>query len=61
MTAKKRFIAGFASGIAVFLFIVLFLDLQPGKPDFTIALAIAAWMAIWWIFEVVPLAVTEFA
>lgn len=58
MTAKKRFIAGFISGIAVFLFIVLFLDLQPGKPDVTITLAIAAWMAVWWIFEVVPLAVT---
>jgi solute carrier family 13 (sodium-dependent dicarboxylate transporter), member 2/3/5 len=58
MTANKRFIVGFTAGIALFLFIVIFLDLQPGKPAVTFTLAIAVWMAVWWILEVVPLAVT---
>jgi solute carrier family 13 (sodium-dependent dicarboxylate transporter), member 2/3/5 len=58
MAVNKRFIAGFATGIVLFLFIILFLDLQPGKPAVTITLAIAVWMAAWWIFEAVPLAVT---
>ena len=34
------------------------LDLQPGQPAITATAAIAVWMAIWWISEAVPLAVT---
>lgn len=38
--------------------LVLFGDLEPGKPEITYTLAIALLMAIWWITEAVPLAVT---
>lgn len=53
-----KYILGFIAGPAIFLFIVLFTDLKPGQPQVTYTLAIAFLMAIWWISEVVPLAVT---
>ncbi len=53
----KKFI-GFFLGITVFLAILLFTDLEPGKPEVTATMAVAALMAIWWISETVPLAVT---
>lgn len=34
------------------------MDLEPGKPAVTYTLAIAILMAIWWITEIVPLAIT---
>lgn len=40
------------------LSLVLFGDLEPGNPSVTYTLAIAILMAIWWITEAVPLAVT---
>jgi len=40
------------------LLILFFLDLNPERPETTATLAVAIWMAIWWISEVVPLAVT---
>ena len=49
---------GFFLGIAAFLAIFLFTDLEPGKPQVTATLAVAALMAIWWVTETVPLAVT---
>jgi len=49
---------GFFLGIAAFLSIFLFADLEPGKPQVTATLAVAALMAIWWVSETVPLAVT---
>ena len=49
---------GFVIGPLLFLWIVLFTDLEPGKPAVTYTLAIALLMAIWWITEVVPLAIT---
>ncbi len=45
-------------GPLLFLWITIFLDLEPGKPAVTYTLAIAVLMAIWWITEVVPLAIT---
>ncbi|MFK5856781.1 MAG: SLC13 family permease [Bacteroidota bacterium] len=51
-------IIGFFVGPILFLWIVLFLDLEPGKPTVTYTLGIAVLMAIWWITEVVPLAIT---
>lgn len=51
-------IIGFVFGPIIFISIVLFADLEPGKPEVTYTLAIAVLMAIWWITEVVPLAVT---
>ena len=53
----KKFI-GFFLGIVVFLAILFFTDLEPGKPEVTATMAVAALMAIWWISETVPLAVT---
>ena len=49
---------GFFLGILSFLAIILFTDLEPGKPEVTATLAVAALMAIWWISETIPLSVT---
>jgi len=39
--------------------ILLFVDLVPGNPKVTRTLCVALLMAVWWITEVVPLAVTS--
>ena len=49
---------GFIVGPGLFFWIIFFLDLEPGKPSVTYTLAIAILMAIWWITEVIPLAIT---
>ncbi len=49
---------GFILGPLAFIGIAFFTDLKPGEPAVTYTLAIALLMAIWWITEVVPLAVT---
>jgi sodium-dependent dicarboxylate transporter 2/3/5 len=54
---QRKFI-GFFLGIIAFLSILFFTDLEPGKPEVTATLAVAALMAIWWISETIPLAVT---
>jgi sodium-dependent dicarboxylate transporter 2/3/5 len=54
---QKKFI-GFFLGIAAFLVIFFFADLEPGKPEVTSTLAVAVLMAIWWVSETIPLAVT---
>ena len=41
------------------LLIILFGDLEPGKPAVTYTLAVAVLMAIWWVTEIVPLAITS--
>lgn len=41
------------------MLIILFADLEPGKPAVTYTLAVAVFMALWWVSEVVPLAVTS--
>ncbi len=43
---QKKYI-GFFLGIAAFLAILLFADLEPGKPEVTTTMAVAALMAIW--------------
>lgn len=40
------------------LIVILFFDLAPGNRNVTYTFAIALLMALWWIFEPVPLAVT---
>lgn len=45
-------------GIAAFLAIILFTNMEPGKPEVTATMAVAALMAIWWVTETIPLAVT---
>ena len=54
---QRKFI-GFFLGIFAFLGILIFADLEPGKPEVTATLAVTALMAIWWITETIPLAVT---
>ncbi|MFG0316731.1 MAG: SLC13 family permease, partial [Planctomycetota bacterium JB042] len=39
--------------------LLLFFDLAPGRPEVERTAAVALWMAIWWITEAVPLAVTS--
>jgi sodium-dependent dicarboxylate transporter 2/3/5 len=55
----SRSIIGFVGGIILFLVVILFFDLDPDNKSVTYTLAIAILMAIWWITEVVPLAVTS--
>ena len=43
----------------LFLYIILFTNLEPSKPQVTYTMAVAILMAIWWVAEVVPLAVTS--
>ena len=40
-------------------YLVLFVELDPDKPVLTYTLAIALLMAIWWVTEIVPLAITS--
>ncbi|PLX01981.1 MAG: sodium:dicarboxylate symporter [Marinilabiliales bacterium] len=51
-------IFGFIIAPALFLFLILFTDLEPDNPQVTYTLAIAIIMAIWWVTEIVPLAIT---
>ena len=53
---KKVF--GLILGLATFLFILFFTDLEPGNPFVTRTLAVAALMAIWWISEAIPISIT---
>ncbi len=48
---------GLVAGPAVAA-LLLALDLEPARPSIGATAAVAAWMAIWWITEAVPLAVT---
>ncbi|HPE56274.1 MAG TPA: SLC13 family permease [Bacteroidales bacterium] len=59
MKKNARFFFGLFGGLLAPLLIILFVDLDPSKPAVTYTLAIAVLMAIWWITEVVPLAVTS--
>jgi len=52
---------GFAlwAGPVVSASLMLFYKPEPAHPEIGYTLAIAAWMAIWWILEPVPLAITS--
>ncbi len=50
---------GLIAGLAAFLAIILFVELEPGKPAVTYAFAVAILMAIWWITEAIPIAATS--
>ena len=54
---QRKYI-GFFLGVIAFFAILVFTDLEPGKPEVTATLAVAALMSIWWITETIPLAVT---
>ncbi len=49
---------GLVVGVLSAVFILVFADLDSQKPQITATLAIAVWMAIWWMTEAVPVAVT---
>jgi solute carrier family 13 (sodium-dependent dicarboxylate transporter), member 2/3/5 len=49
---------GLVAGFMVFIFILFFTDLEPGKPEITRTFAVAMLMAIWWVTEALPLSVT---
>ena len=50
---------GVFGGLLLFFILILFGDLEPGKPEVTYTLAVALLMAVWWITEAIPLAVTS--
>jgi sodium-dependent dicarboxylate transporter 2/3/5 len=54
-----RSVTGFAIAPIIFLLVIFFVELEPGKPEVTYTLAVALVMAIWWITEIIPLAVTS--
>ena len=54
LTKKIGLIAGALSAISIFIFA----DLDPQKPEVTATLAVAVLMAVWWVTEAVPIAVT---
>ena len=45
-------------GPLVGVLLILFFDFNTERPETTRMAAVAAWMAIWWMTEAVPLAVT---
>jgi len=49
---------GLAAGALAGLSVLLFLDLEPGRPTVTATAAVAVVMAVWWITEAIPLAAT---
>jgi len=56
--APVRSKIGLWLGPAVFLFMLLFVDLEPNNPLVTRMAAIIVLMAIWWITEAIPLSAT---
>ncbi|MFQ5587103.1 MAG: SLC13 family permease, partial [Thermodesulfobacteriota bacterium] len=51
--------AGLFAGPLVTIAFILFFDLDPGHPEVTLTAGVAILMAIWWITEAIPLAVTS--
>jgi len=51
--------AGLVAGPLLALFFVLFFDLDPDHPEVTRTAAVAILMAVWWMTEAIPLAVTS--
>ncbi len=49
---------GLVLGPAAFMFMLLFVDLDPSNPMVTRMAAVIVWMAIWWITEAIPLSAT---
>ncbi len=49
---------GLILGIVLSISVALFAELEPGKPAITNTLAIAVLMAVWWVTEAVPIAIT---
>jgi sodium-dependent dicarboxylate transporter 2/3/5 len=56
MLSKRR--VGLFLGPLTAIFIFYFTDLDPANPNVTRCAAVAAWVAIWWIFEAIPIPAT---
>lgn len=59
LNVSVKSLVGYVIAPVLFLYMVLFADLDPGKPQVTYTLAVALLMAIWWITELIPLAATS--
>ncbi len=55
---NTRQTVGFFIGVGAALFVLVFLDLVPGKPVVTRTAAVAILMAIWWVTEAIPIPAT---
>ncbi len=49
----------FFLGPILALYIIFFTELDPSNPKVSNTLAVAVWMALWWVSEVVPLAISS--
>jgi sodium-dependent dicarboxylate transporter 2/3/5 len=56
-TIQKRI--GLIVGLLLSISILIFTDLNPEKPEVTATLAVAVLMAVWWITDAIPLAITS--
>ncbi len=56
---KLKSLISFVITPLISLSLILFTDLDPGNPLVTATLAVALLMAVWWVTEAVPLAVTS--
>ncbi|HMM12880.1 MAG TPA: SLC13 family permease [Bacteroidales bacterium] len=56
---RLKHLISFVITPAVVVILLLFADLEPGKPEVTRTFCIALLMAVWWITGIVPLAVTS--
>ena len=54
LTKKLGLVLGFIASFVIFIFA----DLNPEKPEITATLAVATLMAIWWVTEAIPIAIT---
>lgn len=45
-------------GFLVFLIFILFVDIDPGRPQLTYTAGVAILMAIWWVTEALPIGIT---
>jgi sodium-dependent dicarboxylate transporter 2/3/5 len=50
---------GMLAGPVLFIYFMFFTNLDPGQPAVSATLAVATLMAVWWITEALPLAVTS--
>lgn len=59
LNVNISYLIRFFSGPLAALCILLFMDIDPGNSLITRMLAVTVWMALWWLTEVVHLAVTS--
>jgi len=58
-TGQKIKFGVFLIAPVLFLYLVFFVELDPENPKITYTLAIAILMALWWVTEIIPLAITS--